>query len=88
MSDDEVLIELEELLGDYQVPDALIDEKKSLDMVLEEMEDLTLFNQRESIVNADLLKFADAPSLPTAAQRLSMLDKLECQLAGYHVALQ
>ena len=76
MSDDDLLIELTELLGDHVPSDALIDEKKSLDMVLEEMEDVELFNSRQNIVNADLLKFADAPELPSATQRMTMLDKL------------
>ena len=76
MSDSDILIELEELLGDYEAPPGIIDEKKSLDMVLEEMEDVELFSQREQIVNGDLLKFADAPQLPTASQRMAMLDKI------------
>jgi phage anti-repressor protein len=52
------------------------DTGESTDMLLEELEDFDLYESRMKIVNGDLLKFFDNPSLPSTAQRMNMLDQL------------
>ena len=45
-------------------------------MVQEELEDELLYQQRESIVQKDLIKFFDNPSMPTAHERFKMAEDL------------
>ena len=79
MSDDQLLTELTELLtnADGTIDDTPVDPNKSLDMVLEEMDDPGRFAQRQSIVEKDLLKYADNPRLPTPTERMNMLDRVD-----------
>ena len=82
MSDDSILLELTELLtkSDGTLEDIPIDPEKSIDMVMEELDDVELFSDRQKIVEGDLFRFIDNPQLPTPSQRIAMLDKLEGSL--------
>ena len=81
MSDfDDSLIELEELLKD--VPDndpethAALDVPGALEDLAEELEDQGLWNEREAMVQADVMRFVDNPSYPNALERMNMLNNL------------
>jgi hypothetical protein len=80
--DDIELAELDALLANEKVPvqdeftKQTVDIGQSTDMLLEEIEDFDIYETRMNIVNGDLLKYFDNPSIPSDAQRMAMLDRL------------
>jgi hypothetical protein len=73
--------ELDELLGPVtQMKDTVTHQTfsvgQSTDMLLEEIEDFDIYETRMNMVNGDLLKYFDNPSLPSNLERMTMLDRL------------
>ena len=77
---DEDLADLEKLLGDAPKHDEASGETVSpkliFEDILEEIEDVDLWEYNEKIVKDDLFEFVDNPSYPTATEQMNMLDRL------------
>ena len=74
------IVELEELLNEVPKTDRLsmhpINSPEALADLVEKFEDVGLYNERQALVEADVLKYVDNPSYPTALEQMNMLDTL------------